>query len=361
MKKWKKSLFGASTAVFAAAALTACGGNGDEEAGDDDGDNGDDGAEVEHEWDFITEETPGQVQHEYGLEFAERLEEKSEGSIEVNVHEFGGLGDEVDQLEQLQTGQVEMGIVSPGFTGPIVPEAQVFSLHYLFPNDQETVQEILTESEAINEHLRSNYEEQGFTPLSFWTEGAMAWTSNTELTSPDDFDGFLMRTQESPLMLESYEAYGANPTPMSWGDLYTGLEQGQVEGQENPIFFIEDASFHEVQDYLIISDHNNYVATTSVNNDWFDSLDEDLQEMIEETVEEMQDVAFELQEELNESHLEEIEENEEYPTEVIELSEEERDEFRELAEPVREFFREEEGDDAGMILDMLEEEIEEMS
>ncbi|PSL44473.1 tripartite ATP-independent transporter DctP family solute receptor [Salsuginibacillus halophilus] len=354
MENLKRRLMLPGFALVAGAALTACG--GDEEAG---GDNGGDGPE--YEWDFITEETPGQVQYEYAQEYADLLNEKSDGRIEVDVFEFGGLGSEVDQLEQLQAGGVELGIVSPGFVSTLVEEAQIFSLHYLLPDDQEQTQEILNESEAVNEMLAEKYVEQGLQPLSFWTEGAMQWTGSSQLRSSEDFEGFLMRTQESPLMIESYGAYGADATPLSWEELYGGLQQGQVDGQENPIFFIEDASFHEVQDHMTISNHNSYVAVTTMNQNIYEELPEDIQEIVHETTEEMRDIGFDLQDELNEERLEMIEEDEENPTEVYELTDEEIEEFQDLARPVRDFFREEEGEEAAEILDQLEEDIAEVT
>lgn len=332
--------------------LAACGGNNDE----DNGANA--GGDPEYQWDFVTEETQGEVQYEYAVEFSEILKEKSDGNIEMTVYEYGGLGDGVDQAEQLMMGSTQFGIVSPGFTGTMVEEAQIFALQFLLPDDIALTQEILNDSEALNVDLREKYEEHGMSPLAYWTEGAMQWTGNSPLRTPSDFEGFQIRVQNSPLINTSYEAYGADPTAMDWGELYTGLDQGVVEGQENPIFFIESAGFHEVQEHMTISNHNNYVAMTVVNTDFYNELPEDVQTMIDETVEEMREVGFQLQDELNEEKLTAIEENTEDPTEVYQLSEDERDEFRELASGVRDFFRENNGEDASLILDKLMDEIE---
>ncbi|PRO65517.1 DctP family TRAP transporter solute-binding subunit [Alkalicoccus urumqiensis] len=360
--------------------LAACGG-GNEEGGNENTDGGNAGgndavennggneggdgeaADVDpQEWRFVVEETQGQVQYVYAQEFADLVSEKSDGALTIDVYEFGALGSEVDQVEQLTDGTVEFAIISPGFTGTLVPEGNIFALQFLFGDDQRTNQDILNESEAINDMLASRYEEQGIMPLSFWTEGAMQWTSNdVQLTSPEDFEGFQMRTQESPLILESYEAYGANPTAMSWGELYTGLQQGQVDGQENPIFFIADANFNEVQDYMTISNHNMYVTMTTVNPEFYEGLGDAERSIIDEAVEEMRDRGFDIQEEQNNDFLSDIEDDSENPTEIYELTEEERDAFRELAMPVRDFYRENGGDMAGEILDQLEQDIEDMS
>lgn len=297
------------------------------------------------------------MQYEYAAEFAARIDEKTDGAITVEPYEFGGLGSETDQTELLQQGGVEMAVMSPGFTGGMVKEGQLFALQFLFPDSVETTQEILETSEALNTDLRERYEEYSISPLAFWTEGAMQWTSSEPLETPEDFQNFKMRTQESPLILESYRAYGAEPTAMSWSELYTALDNGTVQGQENPIFFIGDASFNEVQDYMTISNHNNYVAMTTVNTDWYNGLDDNVKQIVDETVEEMQEWVFDEQASQNEEFLETIKNDTDNPTEVIELTEEQRDAFRELAVPVREFYRDEVSEVDGAILDKLEEEI----
>ncbi len=317
------------------------------------------GADIEEaEWKFITEELDGQVQYEYAEEFAKRISEKTGGKITVTPYEYGGLGSEVDQVKSLQQGAVQLAVMSPGFTGNMVKEGQIFALHYLFPSDQRATQDILNTSEAINTDLRARYEEYDISPLGFWTEGAMAWTSNVGIEEPADFEGLKMRVQESPLMIKSYEAYGAAPQSLSWGELYTGLERGTVEGQENPIFFIYDAKFHEVQDTMTISNHNNYVAMTTANTSWYNGLSDNLKKIVDETIADMQDWVFDKQTELNNQFLEEMKANEEYPTEIIELTEEQRAAFEELAVDVREFYRTDVSTVDGAILDKLEGEIE---
>ncbi|RPF54042.1 TRAP transporter substrate-binding protein DctP [Aquisalibacillus elongatus] len=334
--------------------LAACGGS------DDDGDSSNGDSEFEEQtWAFITEEQEGQVQYVYAEEFAKRIDEKTDGAITVEPYEFGGLGTETDQVEQLQNGTAQLAVTSPGFIGNTVKESQIFGLHFLFPDSVEKTHEILTNSEAINEDLVKKYEEIGIEPLAFWTEGGMQWTSDRPIEKPSDFEGFKMRIQGSKLQEESYKRYDADPTSMSWGELYTGLENGTVQGQENPIFFIADASFHEVQDYMTISNHNNYVATTTVNSEWYNGLNDAEKELVDETVEELQGWVFEEQKRQNDEFLSVIEDSEEYPTEVIRLTEEQRAEFQKLAEPARDFYRDEVSTEGGAILDKLEKEIEE--
>lgn len=363
--------------------LVACGGADNDEGTADEGadneednteqqdteDTGDTGETAEDEgttyeeqtWGFVTEELEGQVQYEYAAEFANRISEKTDGAITVEPYEYGGLGSEVDQAQLLQQGGIEMAVMSPGFTGGQVPDGQIFSLHYFFPAKPELTQEVLTNSEALNTDLRAKYEEHSITPLSFWTEGSMAWTSNVGIDEPSDWEGLNMRVQESPLMRETYAEYGATVQSLSWGELYTALDRETVDAQENPIFFIESASFHEVQDTITVSHHNNYIAMTTVNTDWYNGLSDAEKTLIDETVAEMQDWVFEEQKSQNDAGLEAIEADTENPTEIIELTEEQIAAFKEVAEPVHEFYRDEvEGIDPELF-DKLKQEIAEVT
>ncbi|WP_228547550.1 TRAP transporter substrate-binding protein DctP [Filobacillus milosensis] len=355
--------------------LAACGGDDNEDTGNNEegqeeseNDSGDSGSESasdveyeEQEWEFVTEELKGQVQYEYAAEFADRIKEKTNGKITVTPYEYGALGSEVDQAQLLQDGGVQMAVMSPGFTGGQVPDGQIFSLHYFFPADPKLTQEVLNTSEALNKDLRAKYEEHSISPLAFWSEGSMAWTSNVGIEKPSDWEGLNMRVQESPLMKKTYDAYGASVQSLSWGELYTALDRETVDAQENPVFFIESASFHEVQDTLTISRHNNYIAMTTVNTEWYNGLGDAEKQLIDETVEEMQSWVFEEQKKQNDAGLEAIKNDSEYDTKIIELTDEQIAEFKKVAEPVHEYYKNEvEGIDPA-IYDKLKKEIEEVS
>lgn len=160
-------------------------------------------------------------------------------------------------------------------------------------------------------------------------------------------------------MRESYDAYGATVQSLSWGELYTALDRETVDAQENPIFFIESASFNEVQDYMMISGHNNYVAMTTANTEWYNGLDDNVKAVVDETITELQDWVFDEQKKQNEAGLQAI--KDEGSTEVIEFDEDQIAEFSEAIQPVHEYYREEvEGIDPELF-DKLKSEIEEVT
>jgi tripartite ATP-independent transporter DctP family solute receptor len=302
------------------------------------------------------EEIGGSVQDIYAKKFKEVLEEKSNGKFQVEIFPVGQLGDATQQAELLQNGGIEFGILSPGTTGTLVPENQLFSLHFLFTDDMKKNQEILNSSVALNELLSEIYLEKNIKVLSYWPEGFMQWTSNKPLNKPEDFKGFKMRTMASQMIVAAYEAYGSNPTPVPYMEVYSGLQLNMIDGQENPMFAIEEMKFYEVQDYLTLSNHSIFVTTTSVNPDFFNSLPSEYQEMVLETVEELKDYSYEIQEEFNSERLENIKNDSEI--EIITLTEEQRQAFKEASKAARPRYLELGGERSEEILTLLEEEIE---
>ncbi|AOT68703.1 TRAP transporter substrate-binding protein [Geosporobacter ferrireducens] len=280
-------------------------------------------------WRFAHEEIDGSVQDLYVKKFKEVIEKKSNGRVNIEIYPVGQIGDATQQCELLQNGGIEFGIISPGNTGTIVAENQLFSLHFLFTDDMDKNAEIFKTSTALNELLSNKYLEKDIKVLAYWTEGAMQWTSGKAVNTPDKWKGFKMRTMPSPMIVAAYQAYGANPTPVPYMEVYSGLQLNMIEGQENPLFAIEEMKFYEVQKYLTLASSNLYVTTTAVNPDFFNGLPKDMQDMIMETVDEIRDYSFDVQADLNGNALDKI--REKSNIEIVELTTAEREAFREAS------------------------------
>jgi len=322
---------------------------------------GTDGESVEgttYNWRFAHEENNGSIQDVYVKRFVELLGEKSEGRINVDIYPVGQIGDATQQAELLQNGGLEFAIISPGNTGTLVPENQLFSLHFLLSEDMDVNMELFKTSEALNGLLAQKYLDKNIKVLSYWTEGTMEWTTSKPVNTPDKWKGLKMRTMPSPMIVASYEAYGANPTPMPYMEVYSGLQLKMIEGQENPLSAIEEMKFYEVQDYLTLASASHYVTTTAVNPTFFDGLPEDIQQMILDTVEELRDESFQIQADLNGGALEKIEAASDIT--VVELTEEEREMFREAAQPAYDKYVETVGADGEEILNLLKQEVAEL-
>lgn len=277
-------------------------------------------------WRIAHEEIDGSVQDQYCKKFKELIEKKSNGAVKVEVYPVGQLGDAVQQAEMLQTGGLEFAIVSPGNTGTIVPESQLFSLHFLFSDNMDKTAELFKTSKAINEDLAGLYLAKNIKNLAYWTEGSMEWTSAREVDTPDKWKGFKMRTMPSPMIVEAYKAYGANPTPVPYMEVYSGLQLKMIDGQENPLFAIEEMKFYEVQKFLTLAASNLYVTSTSVNPKFFDSLPQDQKQLVLDTIEELRPVSFEIQAKKNGDALASIKSKSDIK--VVELTKEQREAFR---------------------------------
>lgn len=308
-----------------------------------------------YNWRFAHEENNGSIQDLYVKEFVRILEEKSDGKINIDIYPVGQIGDATQQCELLQNGGLEFAIVSPGNTGTIVPENQLFSLHFLFSEDMEKNKEIFKTSKALNEDLTSMYLDKNIKVLAYWTEGTMEWTTSKPVNTPEKWKGLKMRTMPSPMIVESYKAYGANPTPMPYMEVYSGLQLNMIEGQENPLSAIEEMKFYEVQKYLTLASSSLYVTTTSVNPKFFDGLPADIQKMILETVEETRDYSFKVQEELNGGSLDKIDAASDI--EIVKLTEAERAQFKEASKAAYTAYDNMVGEKGAAILDKLMDEV----
>lgn len=349
----KKSIIGLLSAVLMTSVLAGCSGGG--AATTAAGGTGSSEGQT-YNWRFAHEENNGSIQDVYVKQFVEKLKEKSGGKINVDIYPVGQIGDATQQAELLQNGGLEFAIISPGNTGTLVPENQIFSLHFLLSEDMAKNMELFKTSKALNETLTAKYLDKNIKVLAYWTEGTMEWTTSKPVNTPAGFQGLKMRTMPSPMIVASYEAYGANPTPMPYMEVYSGLQLKMIEGQENPLSAIEEMKFYEVQDYLTLASASHYVTTTAVNPTFFDGLPADIQKIITDTVEEMREASFTIQEDLNGGALEKIEAASDI--EVVKLTEEERQMFKDAAQPAYDKYVELTGASGEEILKALMAEVE---
>lgn len=305
----------------------------------------------QRQWRFALEEIEGSVQHAYAKRFKELVEERTDGKVQVSIYPYGTLGTSAEVTEQVQSGAVQFAFASPGHLGAVVPEAQVFSIHFLFPRDEAATQKVLSSSPTLYGELAAAYREKGLALLGAVQEGWMVWTADRPLRTPADFDGLKIRTMVSPLLLEAYRAYGANPTPMPYGEVYSGLQLNMIDAQVNPVFAIEEMSFYEVQEAMTFADHLPFIATVVSNPAFLGGLPPDLRHLIDQVKAELDGYIFGLQQEYNAKRLERI--REQGDIEIVHLSDAERDVFRERARAVRERYVELAGPRGRRILEGL--------
>ena len=301
-------------------------------------------------WRYAFEESLTEVQGVFATKFKEELEARTDH--ELQLFPFGTLGESADIMEQAQAGILQFVNQSPGFTGSLIPEAQVFFVPYLLPTDQAQLARFYKDSKAINEMFPPLYAAQGLELLVMYPEGEVAMTTKAPVTSCADLNEVKFRVMTNPLLVESYRAFGATPTPLPWGEVYGGLQTNIIQGQENPTFFLYSTKIYEVTDHITYAGHNNFTTATMANKDFWDGLSAEDQAAIRESIAVAYDFIAEYQQGLAETELAKIKEAKPEMTVTV-LSEEQRQCFKDAAVEVEAKFIEMTGENGRAILEQM--------
>ena len=255
--------------------------------------------------------------------FEKYIEEHSDGRIDVQIYSDSTMGNDTQLTEALQLGTIEMAAIPTSVLANFCPDFVALDLPFVFP-DKDTVYAAL--DGEYGDYFAAELEDIGIKCLSWGENGFRNISSNKAVRTLEDMAGQKIRVMESPVYLATMEAFGANPTPMAFNELYSGLSQGTVDGQDNGIILTYTAKLYEVQDYYTIC---NYVYAPAINGasmEWWNSLPEDLQQVIQEGCDIIQEEIRTANAEQENDYLELIQES---GTEIIYLEDAERDRFRE--------------------------------
>ncbi|NWN82730.1 MAG: TRAP transporter substrate-binding protein DctP [Halomonas sp.] len=306
-------------------------------------------------WRYAHEEYEGDVQDVFAVAFKDYVEENSDHSVQV--YRFGELGESDDIMEQTQNGILQFVNQSPGFTGSLIPEAQIFFVPYLLPTDEKTVIEFFDESKAINEMFPELYAEQGLELLEMYPEGEMVVTTDEPIESVDDFQNKKIRVMTNPLLSETYNAFGATPTPLPWGEVYGALQTGILDGQENPIFWIESGGLYEVSPNLVFTGHGWFTTAMMANQDFFEGLSDEDKQLVRDASAAAYDHTIEHIQGLAEESLNKIKEACDNCT-YTRLDEEQMQSLRERAPQVEEAYVEMAGEGGAELLEQFKADLE---
>jgi len=222
-------------------------------------------------WKFAIDEWANDPQEIYATAFKTYVEENSRHKIKI--YTAGTLGDGTDIMEQAKAGLVDILGAGTGYLGTTIPEMDLFTLPYVMPTNTKELDYFFKNSKVINEKLPSVFNKAGLELLAIYPEGEMAVTTFTEFHSPEDLNGRKMRVMPgSPILVDTYKAFGASPQPMSWGDLVGALKTGMVDGQENPTVWIEAYGLDKLTKVLTYTGHGHYNGAVATNKSFFDNL-----------------------------------------------------------------------------------------
>lgn len=288
------------TALILAGAITlslaACGGNNGAGSGGNGGSSGTGGNADDGKYAGLapvtltgaTSASPGAAGEQVGLLIAEKLDAITGGQLVLDYYTNGDLGDDATILRNLQNNDIQLVIAQTAPYVAFVPDTAVFDLPMVFAQyDAATIDKVLNGDSEFNQKLGESFNNAGMQLMGI-LQGATfrLTTANRDLSSLSDFNGMLIRTMENNNHMAFWKALGAQPSPMTWSDVYFALQSRNIEAEENAADTIVGANLHEVQDYLACTNHILYANVISMNKDAWDSLDPLYQEALEQAIRE---------------------------------------------------------------------------
>jgi C4-dicarboxylate-binding protein DctP len=227
----------------------------------------------------VTDDTP---KGKGALKFKELAEAKTKGRVKVEVYPNSQLYKDREELEALQLGAVQMLAPSVSKFGPLgVRKFEVFDLPYMFA-DEKSLERVV--DGPVGTGMFKLLEPKGITGLAYWFNGFKEFTANKPLRKLDDFKGMKIRIQSSKILEGEIKALGAIPQVMAFSEVYTALQQGVVDGEENTPSNKYTQKMHEVQKHMTMSDHGVVMYAVVVNKKFWDGLPPDIRKSLNEAM-----------------------------------------------------------------------------
>lgn len=234
---------------------------------------------AEHTFSFAHSVGEESTQQVAATAMKKHIEEKSGGRIVVNLFPNAQLGADREQIEGVQEGSITMMTSSPAPQVNFVPAAAIFDL----PFGHATVADIdKTHKNAdVIAALREEYAKKGLQMMGVSNLGFRITSAKKAIRAPEDLKGFTIRTMENPYHILLWKSLGANPTPIAMNEVYTSLQQGVVDGQENPMELIYITKFYEQQSHVVKTNHLPHTLVWLMNKEIYDDLPADLREIVD--------------------------------------------------------------------------------
>jgi tripartite ATP-independent transporter DctP family solute receptor len=228
------------------------------------------------------------AEHAYTISmdrYAKLMAERTKGRVTIKVHHTRQLGDERQVVEGLQLGTIHLTVVSTGPLGGFVPEMNVVDLPFLF-RDTEHAYKVL--DGEIGQRLLKKFDAVGIKGLAYWENGfRQITTTKKPVQQPGDMKGLKIRVMENKIHQAAFRQVGADATPMAWGEVFTSLQQGLLDAQENPTPIVWAFKLYEVQKYLSLTNHVYSPAPLLMSKATWDRLPADLQKTLFDTATEV--------------------------------------------------------------------------
>lgn len=219
------------------------------------------------------------VWHKAAVYFGEQLGELTDGRIAVEVFPNESLGKEMDLINGMQLGTADMTITGESLQN-WAPMAALLAVPYAYGTLEEM--DAVASGEIGDQIEQQIIEKAQIRPIAYFARGPRNLTSNRPITSPEELDGLRLRVPNVPLFVDVWTALGAQPTPMAFSEVFTSLQSGTIDAQENPLALIEAANFDEVQDYVNLTEHvRSWIYLTISELTWNELSAEDQEAVME--------------------------------------------------------------------------------
>lgn len=216
---------------------------------------------------------------------AKDVDHKSNGRLNISVYPNSQLGSELDVINGIQLGTVDMTMSGESLQN-WAPKAALLAVPYAI-RDSKQLERVA--NGPIGKEIEAEITERtGLVPIAWFERGARNLTSNKPIKTPADLKGLTVRVPNVPIFVSTWSKLGAKPTPMAFSEVFTALQQGTVDAQENPLSLIKSASFFEVQKYINKTEHVRSWIYVLIGQRQLNKLPEDLQKILLESAAEMQ-------------------------------------------------------------------------
>lgn len=218
-------------------------------------------------------------QHVMATKFVEELEKLTNGSHTADLFTNSQLGSEQNTVNDAAMGLLDFSIVAINNITPFSPTTGVFTLPYVFTSNEDVVE--VVHSDVVDKVVENTVRDAGVRIVG-WTLSGFRYLTNSKrpVTNLEDLDGLIIRVPKNEIMIDTYQAWGVNPTPMAWSEVFTALQQKVVDGQDLSIIDIEKTRFYEVQDYLTELHYNFLLEPLIVSESVFQSQSDEVKEAI---------------------------------------------------------------------------------
>lgn len=215
-------------------------------------------------------ESSQQSRHVHLLKVAALVAERTSGAVEFQLFPQAQLGNQRQMTEGVQLGTLEATVSPAAFLGGFNPVVSIMDIPFLLPADRGAAQKI--REGAFGKALLDSFSSKGVVGVALWPNGRKNFTSNKPLDDISAFKGQKFRTMDSKILIEQFTALGASAIALPFGELYTSLQTGVVDGEENPLDTIQRMKFYEVQKYLVVSEHGAMEDVVLFNPVWWEAL-----------------------------------------------------------------------------------------